>query len=180
MAATVSKKVNIEVSHWSSVKEAGTLLGLRFLWLVHKVFGRKAVSILLIPTVAYFMLFRHKARSSSFDYLNTHYEKFPDAWSRKPTIFDVARHFREFAETVVDKLLSWFVDIDANDFDVEDLRYVESQLENPQGQLIIGSHFGNLEYCRGFMHRYNHKVINILVHDKHSENYTTMMQQLNS
>lgn len=180
MATSLSDVNAVESRHWSSAKEAGTLFGLRFLWLVHKLLGRKAVSILLIPTVAYFLVFRHKARKSSLDYLNTHYQYFPNAWTHKPTIRDVARHFREFAETVVDKLLSWFIDIDAEDFDVADLRYVESKLADPQGQLIIGSHFGNLEYCRGFMHRYNHKVINILVHDKHSKNYNTIMQQLNS
>ena len=180
MAISATKSRRVENRHWSSIQEAGTLFGLRFLWLVHKLLGRKAVSILLIPTVAYFLIFRSKARSSSFEYLNTHYQYFPHAWNHKPGIRDVARHFREFAETVVDKLLSWFIHIDAEDFDVEDLRYVESQLADPQGQLIIGSHFGNLEYCRGFMHRYNQKVINILVHDKHSENYNRIMLQLNS
>ncbi|MBX2849936.1 MAG: hypothetical protein KTR16_16545 [Acidiferrobacterales bacterium] len=180
MVTSLSNTESVDTRHWSSVREAGTLFGLRFLWLVHKLLGRKAVSILLIPTVAYFLVFRSKARRSSLDYLKTHYQYFPNAWTRKPGLRDVARHFREFAETVVDKLLSWLIHIDAEDFDVEDLRYVEAQLANPEGQLIIGSHFGNLEYCRGFMHRYNHKVINILVHDKHSENYNTIMQQLNS
>ena len=180
MAISATKSRRVENRHWSSIQEAGTLFGLRFLWLVHKLLGRKAVSILLIPTVAYFLIFRSKARNSSFEYLNTHYQYFPQAWDHKPGIRDVARHFREFAETIVDKLLSWFIHIDAEDFDVEDLRYVESQLADPQGQVIIGSHFGNLEYCRGFMHRYNQKVINILVHDKHSENYNRIMLQLNS
>jgi len=177
--SSLSKTKN-DAENWSSIKEAGTLLGLRFLWLTYKVFGRKGVSALLFPTTLYFVLFRPTSRKSSFDYLNTHYEYFPHRWTRKPTIRDVIKHFREFAETIVDKLLSWFVDIDIDDFDVVDLDYVEQQLDDPRGQLIIGSHFGNLEYCRGFMHRYHDQVINILVHDKQSENYTLLMQQLNS
>lgn len=166
--------------HWSSIKEAGSLLGLRFLWLVHKILGRKAVSVLLIPTVGYFLLFRPRERRYSREYLIRHYEYFPHQWVRKPNILDVARHFREFAETVVDKLLSWFVDINVDDFEVADLEHVKTQMADPRGQLIIGSHFGNLEYCRGFMHRYNEQVITILVHDKHSQNYNTLMRQLNT
>jgi len=180
MSVSLTNSSGNSQQHWSSIKEAGTLIGLRFLWLVHKIFGRKAVSILLIPTVGYFLLFRPRERRYSREYLTRHYEYFPDQWTHKPNIFDVARHFKEFAETVVDKLLSWFVDINVDDFEVADLEHVKAQMADPRGQLIIGSHFGNLEYCRGFMHRYNEQVITILVHDKHSQNYNTLMQQLNS
>ena len=179
MSASLSQ-TNNEQKHWSSFREAGTLFGLRFLWLVYKIFGRKGVSFLLLPITLYFVLFRTTSRKSSFDYLNTHYQYFPHRWTHKPNYRDVIKHFREFGETIVDKLLSWFIDIDAEDFDVVDLDHVKQQLDDPRGQLIIGSHFGNLEYCRGFMHRYHDQVINILVHDKQSENYTSLMKQLNS
>ena len=84
-----------------------------------------------------------------------------------------------FAETVVDKLLSWSINLDIDQFDIKDPQHVEALRSDPRGQLIIGSHMGNLEYCRGFMHRYKNKVINILVHDKHSKNYNALMQELN-
>lgn len=166
--------------HWASIREAGTLFGLQFLRWVHKVFGRKAVSILLLPTVAYFLLLRPHSRRSSYDYLRRHYACYPQLWEQAPGLRDVARHFREFAETVVDKLLSWFIEIDHDQFVIATPEVVDDLLQDRRGQLIIGSHFGNLEYCRGFMHRYRDKVINILVHDKHAENYNTLMQQLNA
>ena len=167
-------------NHWSSVKEAGTLIGLRFLWLMHKIFGRWMVSFMLLPTVLYFLLFRPETRRSSKQYLLIHHQQYPNYWKKRPNIFNVARHFWEFAETVVDKLLSWFVEIDAEQFDIQDEPFLESLMADKRGRLIIGSHFGNLEYCRGFVHRYRDIVINILIHDKHSENYNTLMQQLNS
>jgi len=165
--------------HWSSIKEAGTLLGLKFLWLMHRIFGRGMVSFMLLPTVAYFVVFRPATRRSSENFLQTHYQKFPAFWTKKPGLKNVARHFWEFAETVVDKLLSWFIDIDAEQFDIQDPEYIEQAMADPRGRLIIGSHFGNLEYCRGFVHRYRERVINILIHDKHSENYNALMRQLN-
>jgi len=166
-------------THWSSIKEAGTSFGLKFLWLMHQIFGRAMVSFLLVPTVAYFLLFRPETRRSSKQFLIAHHQKYPAFWKRKPGLINVARHFWEFAETVVDKLQSWFVDIDAELFDIQNPDYIEQAMADPRGRLIIGSHFGNLEYCRGFVHRYRERVINILIHDKHSENYNTLMRQLN-
>jgi len=165
--------------HWSSIKEAGTLFGLQFLRLVHRIFGRWLVSLMLLPTVAYFMLFRSNSRRSSQDYLQTHFAAYPQNWSKAPGLMDTAKHFYVFAQTVVDKLLSWFIDIDVDQFIIEHPERIEELMADQRGQLIIGSHMGNLEYCRGFMQRYRSKTINILVHDKHSENYNTLMQQLN-
>jgi predicted LPLAT superfamily acyltransferase len=166
-------------SHWSSAQEAGTLFGLRFLWLIHKTLGRKAVSILLLPTVAYFVIFRADSRKASQEFLKNHYQQYPDFWKRKPKFSDTIRHFRQFAETVVDKLSSWYVELDSDLFKIHSPEVVETLLNDTRGQLIIGSHFGNLEFCRGFMHRYKDKSINVLLHDKHSQNYTNIMAQLN-
>ncbi len=165
--------------HWSNIAEAGTLFGLQFLRFVHQVFGRWLVTVFLVPTVAYFMLFRGQSRRASQDFLRTHYKAFPDYWQQPPRWLDSAKHFFVFAQTVVDKLLSWFIEIDVNDFVIEHPERIEELMQDSRGQLIIGSHMGNLEYCRGFMHRYRDKHINILVHDKHSQNYNTIMQQLN-
>lgn len=165
--------------HWASFKEAGTLFGLRFLWFIHKTLGRKTVSILLLPTVAYFVLFRKASREASKEFLLIHYQKYPEAWDHKPNLWDNAKHFRQFAETVVDKLCAWFVELDSAEFNITTPDVVNALLEDKRGQLIIGSHMGNLEYCRGFMHRYKDKVINVLLHDRNSQNYTNVLTQLN-
>ncbi len=164
--------------HWSSAQEAGTLLGLRFLWLIHKTLGRKMVSVLLLPIVAYFVLFRSASRKASKDFLLTHYHQYPEYWDHKPGYFDVIRHFKEFSEAVVDKLTSWFVELNDEQFTIHSLEQVDTLLNDPRGQLVIGSHMGNLEYCRGFVHRNKNKVINVLLHGNNSQNYTQMMTQL--
>ena len=170
---------NQKTQHWASIQEAGTLFGLKLLWGVHKFFGRKAVSILLYPTVLYFLIFRPQSRSASLEFLQTHAKVYPSYWKKPPTLLNTARHFREFAETVVDKLLAWYVDIDVQNFDVHNPEVIEELMADKRGQLIIGTHMGNLEYCRGFMQRYRDKVINILIYDKHSANYASIMQSLN-
>lgn len=168
-----------EKPHWSSIREAGTLFGLQFLGFVYKVFGRWPVTLCLLPTVAYFVLFKGATRSSSQEYLQKHYQSYPEQWAKKPNLWSTCKHLFLFAETVVDKLLSWIIEIDADNFVIDHPERIEALMADDRGQLIIGSHMGNLEYCRGFMHRYKSKSINILVHDQHSQNYNTIMQQLN-
>lgn len=165
--------------HWSHIQEVGTLSGLRLLHITHKYCGRKFLSLLLAPIVIYFFLFKSVARKSSLEYLRQHANTFPEKWQKPPGNFQTLKHFYIFSESIVDKLLAWCTDIDSERFIINDINSVETLLRDKRGQLIIGSHFGNLEYCRGFMQRYKNKVINILVHDKHSTNYNTLMQQLN-
>ena len=165
--------------HWSSIREAGTLFGLQFLGFIHKVFGRWPVTLCLIPTVAYFLIFKAGSRQASQDYLHKHFKRYPEQWLKKPNLWSSYKHLFVFAETVVDKLLSWTVEIDSENFVIDHPERIEALMADQRGQLIIGSHMGNLEYCRGFMHRYKNKKINILVHDQHSQNYNTIMQQLN-
>ena len=165
--------------HWSTMREAGTLTGLRFLWAVHRWFGRGAVSLLLRPVVWYFVLFRSQARRGSRDFLLTHWHCFPEQWPHKPGFRASLRHFREFAETVVDKLMAWHLELDPSLFYIRDKETHQRLLNDKRGQLIIGSHLGNIEYCRGFMQRYKSQTINVLLHDRHAQNYVAMMQRLN-
>lgn len=166
-------------NNWSSIREAGTLMGLKFLWLVQHLLGRRVLSFMLMPTALYFLIFRRKTRQSSRQFLLAHYQRYPEYWKARPNLWSSAQHFKVFSEVVVDKLLSWSVEIDQNKFEIKDEQYLEKLMADPRGRLVIGSHFGNLEYCRGFVHRYRERVINILIHDAHTENYNTMMRLVN-
>ncbi|BFM06652.1 hypothetical protein [Halioxenophilus aromaticivorans] len=174
-----NNKASADALHWSSMREAGTLTGLRFLWAVHRYFGRPAVSFLLRPIVWYFVLFRAQARRGSLEFLTTHWQCYPELWKKKPGLSASLRHFREFAETVVDKLMAWHLELDPNLFYIRDKETHRRLLNDTRGQLIIGSHLGNIEYCRGFMQRYKSQTINVLLHDRHAQNYVAMMQSMN-
>lgn len=165
--------------HWSQMHEAGTLVGMRFLYFAYRVFGMGFFSLIMYPVALYFVLFRSVQRKASLQFLQAHYLKYPQYWSRKPNYFHVLLHFKAFAEVILDKLLGWLVEIDESEFILTDQKLVETLLADTRGQLIVGSHFGNLEFCRGFMQRYKSKVINILLYDKHAGNFVKMMQKEN-
>lgn len=165
--------------HWSQMKEAGTLTGMRFIYLLYRVFGRWIFSLIMYPVALYFVLSRPAQRKASRKYLQAHYRQCPEKWKRKPNNLHVLLHFKSFAEVILDKLLGWLVEISESDFVLTSPTLIDGLLEDQRGQLIIGSHFGNLEFCRGFMHRYKNKVINILLYDKHAGNFVRMMQKQN-
>lgn len=165
--------------HWASLKEAGTYRGLLFLLWVHKTFGRGIFGIILYPVMTYFYLFRSVSRKASQDFLATHYAKYPDKWDRPPRAFDVIKHQYAFAQSILDKILAWSSDMNEEEFIIANEAELKAFLSQSNGQLIIGSHLGNLEYCRGFVHRYKNKVINALVYDQHSANFVNMLQSIN-
>ncbi|NVK56211.1 MAG: acyltransferase [Alteromonadaceae bacterium] len=175
---SANNKSDICQEHWSQTNEAGTLAGMRFVYFLYRVFGRWIFTLIMYPVALYFVLCRADQRKASLKYLRAHYLSCPEMWSGKPNYWHVLVHFHRFAEVILDKILGWMDEIKESDFALTSPAAVEKLLNDSRGQLIIGSHFGNLEFCRGFMHRYNHhnKIINILLYDKHAGNFVKMMQ----
>ncbi len=165
-------------AQWSSLQEAGTVRGILFLHWINRVFGRGLFSVLLYPVTLYFFLFKPVARRASLEFLRTHARAYPDRWDHQPGHRDVLRHFYAFGQAILDKALAWGAPLHESEFDVADRAQLEAFMAKENGQLIIGSHLGNLEYCRGFVHRYRQKTINALVYDQHSANYVNVMQSL--
>ncbi|RZA02410.1 MAG: hypothetical protein EOO68_09725 [Moraxellaceae bacterium] len=84
-----------------------------------------------------------------------------------------------FGQSILDKLLAWSTPLNENEFEIANEELLAEFMKKESGQLIIGSHLGNLEYCRGFVQRYKQRIINALVYDQHSANFVNAMQSLN-
>ena len=177
MSQLPSKKKNTE--HWSSIHEAGTLTGMRFLFLLYRIFGRWIFTAAMFPVSLYFLLFRSEQRKASVEYLSNLYKVSPTTFKRRTHAGHSFLHFKAFSDVILDKLLAWTIPIQESEFHLTQPNVVERLMQDSRGQLIIGSHFGNLEYCRGFMQRYKDKTINILVYDKHAANFVRMMEKQN-
>ena len=165
--------------HWSTLRESGTLKGILFLLWIYRVFGRGIFNVVLVFVTAYFFVGLPRARRASREYLNNHYHYFPECWSVPPNWATVFRHLYSFGQAILDKLLAWSANLDETEFVVKNAAEHATFLQGNAGQLIIGSHIGNLEYCRGFMQRYKSRSINALVYDRHSANFVNAMQRLN-
>lgn len=169
----------IPSTHWAKMRETGTLLGLRFLYRLNQIFGRGVFTFILLFVSAYFVLTRPEYRRASQEYLRVHFAFFPQRWSQAPGLNSTYKHFMAFGETILDKALAWSTDITEESFHVVNRQAIDDILNDERGQLIVGTHLGNLEYCRGFMRNNNDKVINILIHDRHSANFAKVMEAVN-
>jgi predicted LPLAT superfamily acyltransferase len=170
---------NSDFPHWSQTKESGTVRGILFLLWLHKYCGRSVFNGAMYIVITYFFSFKPLARAASLDFLQTHARAYPEFWNHTPGYRDVFAHMYSFGQSILDKLLAWSTPLTENEFEIENEQVLTEFLVKENGQLIIGSHLGNLEYCRGFMQRYKQRTINALVYDRHSANFVNAMQSLN-
>jgi predicted LPLAT superfamily acyltransferase len=162
--------------HWATIGEAGALTGLRFMVWVNNHFGRIAFNIVLIPAMAYFLVRRGEARRASANYLRRVRQQHPQQLPRGPILWLSFRHFLCFGHALLDRYLAWIQP--PSDIKMRaGLREMQNEIiESRQGLLIIGSHFGNLEYSRSIGNHHSDLIVNILLHDRHAEKFATLMR----
>ena len=163
--------------HWASMGEAGAVKGMRFMVWVHAVLGRPVFSLILVPVMVYYFLRRGEARRASGDFLRRVKAHCPGALGDRPFVWLSFRHFLAFGHSLLDKVLAWIRTPDTIAMEPEQERQLFELVDSGVGCLVIGSHFGNLEYSRGIAHRHPNLVINVLTHDRHAVKFAEIMQQ---
>jgi predicted LPLAT superfamily acyltransferase len=161
--------------HWSAIGEAGALTGMRFMAWTYRRLGRVGFNIVLGPVMFYFLLRRPIARRASLEFLQRVERQYPDSLDGNAGLWMSFRHFLAFGRSLLDKYVAWTdgpKDIDVRE---RDAKLMRSIVESGQGILLVGSHFGNLEYSRGISRRHPELVINILVYDQHAANFAKLM-----
>ena len=162
--------------HWSTMKEAGALKGLRFLILIYNIFGRFVFNIILVPVMAYFYIRRNSARQSSKDFLRRVKAAYPQSLPDQSISRLSFRHFLTFGHSLLDKYIAWSQTPTDIAMEPDDEKMLFSLVSSGKGCLVIGSHFGNLEYSRGISVRHPELVINVLLYDQHAENFSSLME----
>lgn len=163
--------------HWARTTEAGALRGMQIMIWVHKVVGRPAFNLVLVFVMAYFFLRRGEARRTSRDYLRRVRSFSPDALSAAPLAWLSFRQFFWFGQSILDKYLAWAETPDNIEMDADQEEMLFDFAATGQGCLLIGSHFGNLEYSRGIAHRHPDVTINVLIYDQHAKNFAALLEQ---
>lgn len=162
-------------AHWANIREAGMITGMRFMVGVHALLGRAVFNLLLYPVMAYFLLRRRTARKASMDYLARVRAYFPAALPDRSPWRLSFRHFLTFGQLLIDKFLAWSRPPPVPELPPGHKRQLFDLLERRQGCLVLGSHFGNIEYSRGLSVRHPELVINVLIYDQHAGKFAEMM-----
>jgi predicted LPLAT superfamily acyltransferase len=167
-------------THWASLPEHTFVLGIRFLYWVYRVFGRLPLRICLYPVVTYYWLSGKMARQSSMQYLQR-MQTARNALEHVPTWRDSLRHFLNFADTILDKLLALNGSLSSDDVRITGSGEAQLQavLAQGRGAMVVTGHVGCMELCRISGERHRGVRLNVLVHTRHAERFTRMLHQIN-
>lgn len=165
-------------THWSQLEERGTVLGMRFLLRIHRLFGGTILQVFLYPVVSYYWLTHRSGRQASRSYLSR-VAKFTPASKVDGGLFCSYRHFISFANALIDKLAAWSGALSLADVEYHGREQVLAEIQKGRGVVLLGSHLGNLEVCRVIAHLNQDIRINVLVHTKHAEKFNRLLNQSN-
>jgi predicted LPLAT superfamily acyltransferase len=161
--------------HWAKTREAGALSGMRIMVFIHAVFGRAVFKVVLYPVMAYFYLRRSEARRSSIDYLTRVKRQYPEIFGKQSVLKLSFLHFLTFGDLLLDKYLAWVESPAHPSMTPATEARLLQLIDDKQGCLALGSHFGNLEYSRGIAPRDPGPVINVLIYDQHAAKFAGLM-----
>src|SRR5690606_36721959 len=138
--------------------------------------GRRTMARLLYVIVQYFNLCGRRARQSAWIY-----QRRLAAWSGQgdliPSWRTVYRQFMAFADALQDKLDVWGGRLDLAGLALHDPANLHAEFEGARGQLLVGSHLGNLEICRALAEMGRKVKLNVLVHTRHAERFNRFLNQ---
>lgn len=163
-------------SHWAKSGEAGSILGMKFLILIYRLFGRWGFRLILVPVMVYFYLFRTEARRASKQYLQKIALKTSDP--AKPA--SSFQHFLMFGEILLDKFLVWMGHIRKEQVVFANPAEIEAFDNNQAGGIIVVSHLGNNEICSALAEHLPNIQLTLLVYTKHAEKFNSIIKSLNS
>ena len=146
------------------------------IWLNSTV-GRVAFDVALVFAMAYFFLRRGEARRASLDYLDRVRRCYPEVVGGGPKLWLSYKHFFIFGQSLLDKYLAWAETPDGIRMEPEEEKRLFEFVETRRGCLLIGSHFGNLEYSRGIAQRHPEVTINVLIYDQHAQKFAALLAQ---
>jgi predicted LPLAT superfamily acyltransferase len=166
----------LAMKHWAQMEERGIIWGMQALLKVYLLFGCKVLQLFLYPVVSYYWLTNSKGRQASLQYLQRASAYLPEQ-SIQTGLFGSYLHFISFANAIVDKLAAWSGAISLQDVEFHGREAIQQHVRQGQGLLILGSHLGNLEVGRVMAYLGNKVTVNVLVHTKHAEKFSTLLNR---
>ncbi|KXI29325.1 LpxL/LpxP family acyltransferase [Paraglaciecola hydrolytica] len=166
--------------HWSSIKERGSLLGIRTLVLIYKVFGKGLFKVCFWPVMLYFYLTGGQARSGILTYWRqVEISRHSPPCNRFMLHVNGFKVFLTFGMAIVDKFDAWLGKINIADIDIVDEQCYQS-LTGSGGCVILSTHLGNMEICRAiFSSGANKKKLNVITYNEHAPSFNNFLKRIN-
>ncbi len=166
-----------ENKHWAAQQERGSKFSLRLTgWLV-KYCPLWLIRFITFWVVGYFYLTSRKARGHIAEYHHNLQATFQQVRLKKGAIF---RQYLAFGEAITDCFAVWQQQIHYDDLIHDDPDNVYGAIDSGgRGQILVCSHFGNIEICRALSNSGHHPnfKLNALVHNKHAKAFNQALEQ---
>ncbi|CAN7494766.1 acyltransferase [Acidovorax sp. LjRoot66] len=167
-----------EAPHWAQMGENTFVAGMWLLYQVHRFLGRWPFLLCLYPIVAYYWLASPVARRSSLQYLQR-MQAAHSLWPHMPGWRQSQRHFRMFAEVILDKLLALTGRYRFDRVAFTGREQFSALLQQQgRGAVVVTAHMGCIELCRAIAERHSGLRLSILVHTAHAERFNRVLQRL--
>lgn len=160
--------------HWAEMQEWSLLWGMRLLFGIYRLCGRRVLQLFLYPVVSYYWLANQAARRASRDYLAR-----VSLLRSEKALPGSYRHFISFANAIIDKLAAWAGTLSLDDVEYLGRERLLADLQQGRGVVLFGAHLGNPEVCRVIAYLDPAIRINVLVHTKHAQKFNRLLQRYN-
>jgi predicted LPLAT superfamily acyltransferase len=165
-----------QATHWADIGESTSVAGILFLCGIHRWLGRWPFRLCLYPVVLFHWLGNATARRASLQYLQR-LQAHAGVFEQAPGWRQSLRHFRYFAETLLDKLLALGRRYPLANVDLQ-RDVMLSQVARGEGGVIITAHIGCLELCQTMADYVPGFRLTALVHTAHADRFNQLMQRL--
>lgn len=164
---------------WAAVGERGTLAGMRLTAWVYRVLGPRLAALFVLPIVTYFFLTDPRGRRASRRYLGRLHaaKQGCGALGRRPGLRHVFRHYREFAQTTLDRVGFWCGRADDFEIRLDGIEHFTPLIEGKQGAILLGAHLGSFDALRALADRWG-VIVNILMSTGHAPRINRVLQEL--
>lgn len=160
-------------SHWASIAETGTTLGMRFLIFAYRVGGRGLFKLFLFPVMLFYFVLRADSRRASREYLqrvSCRMENYPPVDWRL-----VFAHFWQFGLALIDKFAIWMGKLGEADLVMHNRELIEELVAQGKGGVFAISHLGNFEIISAMSQTHEGVKLTVLQHTHHAEKFNKLL-----
>jgi predicted LPLAT superfamily acyltransferase len=164
---------------WMSVRERGSILGMRFVVSCYRLLGRRFCQWLILPVVLYFFLTDRRGRRASLRYLRRLYARpgGAEALGRVPTRWHSFLHYRECGLNILERVGFWLGREGDFSIEVRTDREFSRLGEEGRGAIILGAHLGSFDALRVLARRAR-MVVNVVMFTEHARMINSVFQAL--
>jgi predicted LPLAT superfamily acyltransferase len=158
-------------AEWQTREEAGTRYGIAFVRWVALNLGRTAISIIMWPVSAYFLVTRRRERMAARGFLRR-------ALGREPHSWELMRHFHTFGQVAVDRVYLLSGDMKGIRSRVHGRDLLKRIAAEGSGCVVLSSHLGSFEATRSVSLEDERVDVHVVIDRRVNPNFTRYLEEV--